>query len=353
MSRPILRVLAGLLLVGGLFLASDVRQSDRVAAFTVYDPPADEKSPAGADRVVDVQLIDGSSIKVVLRAEKIEFQTRYGKLLIPTRDLQRVDFRWRLSPETARQIKDAIGDLGAKDFQKREAATAALRRLGERAVPALTLATADSDPEVARRVHDLLEKIRETVPVERLLFREDDVIWAGDNKLVGRISEASLNVETLAFGTQSLRLSDVKSLRPSGMSPDGVAVGAPDPGTLAAFQDEVGKTFTFRVTGSDGTAAAAPALPAAPAPAPRPVAAPVAGPVAVVFIGGAVWGTDIYSADSTLAMAAVHAGVLRAGETGTVKVTILGPQPAFMGSTRHGVTSMPYGAWPGSFKVSR
>jgi len=33
----------------------------------------------------------------------------------------------------------------------------------------------------------------------------------------------------------------------------------------------------------------------------------------------ALWGSDIYTLDSTLGMAAVHAGVVKAGQTGVVK----------------------------------
>ena len=39
---------------------------------------------------------------------------------------------------------------------------------------------------------------------------------------------------------------------------------------------------------------------------------------------GAVWGTDMYTDDSATSTAAVHAGVLKPGETGLVKITIVG-----------------------------
>jgi hypothetical protein len=67
--------------------------------------------------------------------------------------------------------------------------------------------------------------------------------------------------------------------------------------------------------------------------------------------GGKVWGTDVYTDDSDLAAAAVHAGVLKDGQKGVVKVTVLAGQPTYTGSTRNGVTSSDYGTHPGSFKV--
>jgi hypothetical protein len=310
----------------------------RVAAFSDGEPSGAEKPAVVGPQSVEVSLVDGSTLRLTLREEKIEFQTRYGKLVVPTSELQRAEFRTRLSSDDARLVDTAIAKLGSKEFGEREAASAALTRLGERAFAALSRAAGDSDAEVARRAREVLEKIREKVPAERLVVRENDVIWVGESKFVGRITGPSLTVETLAFGVQPLRLSDVRSLRSGPSANDALAGALPDPGTLDSYQDRVGKTILFKVI---GFGAAAPAA-----------AVPPAGAFAVAAVGG-VWGTDIYSADSSLALAAVHAGVLKPGESGVVKVTILGPQPAFVGSARNGVTSMGYGAWPGSFKVSK
>ena len=60
-------------------------------------------------------------------------------------------------------------------------------------------------------------------------------------------------------------------------------------------------------------------------------------------VDGSVWGTDVYTSDSTLATAAVHAGVLQPGQAGVVKVTILPGQGAYQGSTRNSVRSVSYG----------
>jgi len=66
---------------------------------------------------------------------------------------------------------------------------------------------------------------------------------------------------------------------------------------------------------------------------------------------GEVWGTGVYTDDSRLAAAAVHAGVLKKGETGVIKVTILAGQASYTGSTENEVTTADYGDWEGSFKV--
>lgn len=67
---------------------------------------------------------------------------------------------------------------------------------------------------------------------------------------------------------------------------------------------------------------------------------------------GRVWGTDIYTSDSSLGVACVHAGLLQSGEMGVVKVTMVAPLSNFQGSTRNGVTSHPWtSGWPGAYQV--
>jgi hypothetical protein len=168
------------------------------------------------------------------------------------------------------------------------------------------------------------------------------VVYTADSKFTGRLSRSALRVATAQFGEQSLRLCDVRSLG-GPAEEDGPARGDPDPGTLMAFQGAAGRTLAFTVTGA---AAGAPAVP--------PGGGPI-GPGGFILIPGGVppagvWGTDVYTLDSALALAAVHAGVVRPGQTKVVRVTILGPQGGFTGSTRNGVTSQPFGPFPGGFK---
>jgi hypothetical protein len=91
-----------------------------------------------------------------------------------------------------------------------------------------------------------------------------------------------------------------------------------DPGMLYNLNSQVGRVFHFRVTGAQG---------------------------------GPLWGTDIYTTDSMLAAAAVHAGVLKLGQTGVVKVTILPGQATYRESDRHGVSSSSWGTYSASFMV--
>ncbi len=91
-----------------------------------------------------------------------------------------------------------------------------------------------------------------------------------------------------------------------------------DPGSMNGLRGKNGEVFYFKVIGSNT---------------------------------GRVWGTGVYADDSNLATAAVHAGALKVGEVGVVKVTILAGQAKYEGSTQNEVTSTDYGQWYGSFSV--
>lgn len=93
-----------------------------------------------------------------------------------------------------------------------------------------------------------------------------------------------------------------------------------DPGNLTALRNQVSKTHTFRVTGR---------------------------------LSGSVWGSGVYTDDSNLGAAAVHAGLLRDGQRGVVKVTLLPGQDHYEGLESNGVVSSSYETWEGSYVLAR
>lgn len=60
------------------------------------------------------------------------------------------------------------------------------------------------------------------------------------------------------------------------------------------------------------------------------------------------WGTDIYTDDSSIAVAALHAGLITTAG-GVVTFEIRPGQDNYLGSTRNGVMSNSYANWPRSF----
>lgn len=67
---------------------------------------------------------------------------------------------------------------------------------------------------------------------------------------------------------------------------------------------------------------------------------------------GQVWGTDAYTGDSLLSVAAVHAGLVKPGDTAVVKVTVVAPLQKYPGSIRNNVKSHDFGRYGSAYKLS-
>ena len=96
-------------------------------------------------------------------------------------------------------------------------------------------------------------------------------------------------------------------------------LAADAPPNFLELADPVGSTYYFRVTGADG---------------------------------GTAWGTDVYSGDSSLALAAVHMGLVKPGDQAIVKVVSVAPPAQFSGSSRHGVTTHDFGRYGSAFTIA-
>ena len=95
-------------------------------------------------------------------------------------------------------------------------------------------------------------------------------------------------------------------------------LAADAPHSMMGLCDQVGATYYFKVRGESS---------------------------------GTLWGTDVYTGDSQIAMAAVHMGLVKPDEHTIVKVTVVAPPAQFKGSTRHGVTSHDFGRFGSAYKV--
>jgi thiol-disulfide isomerase/thioredoxin len=66
---------------------------------------------------------------------------------------------------------------------------------------------------------------------------------------------------------------------------------------------------------------------------------------------GTVWGSGVYTGDSHLETAAVHAGVVEPGERCSVVVTRVEPLARYEGSRKHGVETQSWAAYPTAFTL--
>jgi LCCL domain len=278
-----------------------------------------DSPPAGA---VEIRLLDESNLKVVLCDEKIELLTRHGKLDIPVAEIIRIDFRLRIPEGTKKKIAVAVAELGHEDYSTRQRATNTLLSLREKSYPSLVQASKNKDPEVARRAEVALDKLRETLPGDTLEFPATDVVHTSDSIIAGQINMDSFRVTTLSFGDQQLRLTDIRSLNSQLVVQTDPILdknAPPAPETLNGYERFIGSTFALQVT------------------------APTLKHGAV----GEIWGTNVYTMGSKLAVAAVHAGALKPGKTGVVRVTVVGLCPGFPATQQNGIMSQANGEFNG------
>ena len=95
-------------------------------------------------------------------------------------------------------------------------------------------------------------------------------------------------------------------------------LAADAPPNMRDLADQVGATYYFRVIGATD---------------------------------GQLWGTDVYTGDSALAVAAVHAGAVKPGESAIIRVTVVAPLNQYQGSVRNGVTSHDFGRYGSAYRV--
>ena len=213
----------------------------------------------------------------------------------------------------AEKIALAVTKLGDPEFEVRERATEELKTYRDRAYPSVVKLVASEDPEIARRADDIVKFIESKVPAANLEPREHDVVHTQHSKIAGRLTAESLVVTTSMFGDQPLKLTDVRVVRSAqDMVTEEADNVIPAPATMDSYGNQYGKVFTFKLTGQ---------------------------------VQGNVWGTDVYTLDSTLGAAAVHAGVLKPGQTATVRVRVIPSPQQFVASLRNGVNGAAYGVY--------
>jgi hypothetical protein len=89
-------------------------------------------------------------------------------------------------------------------------------------------------------------------------------------------------------------------------------------GGLNGFSGNIGSTYDFLVTGTTA---------------------------------GSIWGCNVYTDDSNLATAAVHAGYVGNGVTRNIRVLLLAGQSNYSSCSGNGITSNAWGSWPRSYEI--
>lgn len=275
----------------------------------------------GSSMQVEVRLVDQSTVKGTWIDDKVDISTRYGKLTVPVAEVQRIEFGLRPGPDQLKIIAAALNDLKSPNEKDQQKGATQLLTTGDLAYPALIKASQSNDPEYAARIRNLLEQMKERFGAGKSEPRDDDVIHTDGFTIVGRMETGPIRLKTNHFGELTLAPANLRSLHTPRVVAEAVNVNAlPDPGNLVSYEGQQGKVFHFNVVGA---------------------------------AQGSLWGTEVYTTDSTLAAAAVHMGIVKPGQTGVVKVQIMPSPPNFVGTSQNGITSSGYGTYRASYKVSK
>ncbi len=200
-------------------------------------------------------------------------------------------------PPSAKALLDDVDRSIAEVRQRNDRQVTILRSESEREIEAIR-ARLEIDISNVRA-----EAAKELSPMLRDLFQRLKTLQAEFLK-EGKLDEA-LAVRNRLRGLRS----DLFGVKP-------------DPGNMTEYgPSDYGKSLLFEIVGSND---------------------------------GNIWGTDAYTGDSRVAVAAVHSGAVRIGERALVRVGLIdGTERVFDGSERYGIRSLDYGNYSLGFTVDR
>jgi len=251
----------------------------------------------------ELRLRDGTAITGTLPDYKLTLSTIHGPITILANDLKKIDFAPTNSHGDTSRIAEAVHRLAGDESADAEAE---LLALGARAFQAVVAVAQMGDDAIHRRARAVAAQIYQGVPAEFLSLRKQHVVTTRDATIACALDPFSFAL-MVAEGYQSFELCDLHTLTQL----PGAAIDAPreNPRWLGRlYTNWFGARLTFLVTGDPDD--------------------------------GEVFGSDPYTLDSHLATAAVHAGLVKPGETKTLRVEIILSPPRFAGSEQNGVASL-------------
>jgi hypothetical protein len=167
--------------------------------------------PALAPGQVNVRFADGNLMRLRLQQSEYTFVTPYGKLVIPSKEIQLLELAPRVPEEIARQIEESVAKLGSPQYEIREKAAADLLSIGAKGYAVLKRMKS-SDLEVSSRLAAIVERIEADLPEEQRNPREADVIHTVNSQITGKLALDEVKAESAQFGEVTLKLADVRDL---------------------------------------------------------------------------------------------------------------------------------------------
>jgi hypothetical protein len=175
--------------------------------------PTIKTGEGGTPGAVEINFLDGSTVRMVLQSDKMEIATPYGQLAVPVKDIRAIDFGLHFPDGIDARIQQAIKSLGGEVYRDRDQAGKALLELGPYAFPAVFEASRSTDLEVSRRAKGILKELQAKHPKKDLKVSVEDRVITPSFTIVGRILTTSLKAKAELFGEVNLPVARMRAMR--------------------------------------------------------------------------------------------------------------------------------------------
>lgn len=188
----------------------DTKTSNAKTADTKTSEP--KPRPAG-ERMIKVQLMDGSVVNGKLSVNSIMVETEFGKLEVPVTRIVSFTPGMNSHPAERDAVRTLVLQLGANEKTLRDDAEKQLASRGASVKKLLEQFREDKDTERRNRVVKLLEDLEQQQDDDdaskQISLIDEDTIQTPTFTMVGTISPRSFQVQT-KFGALTVNLSDVR-----------------------------------------------------------------------------------------------------------------------------------------------
>jgi hypothetical protein len=187
-----------------------------IAVLVVPFAVADDKPVVTPEPEYECRFDDGSVVRLTVGTAAVKVKTKFGLMTVPLAEAKKVEMGFRYPAGVEAKVKAAVDDLASPDFRTREAAQKVLMDVGEYAVPQVKAGTQSGTPEVAERCAAILKKVTATLPADKSDPVMEDVITTDEMVLRGTITSDGFKATSKYFGETTVKLVDVRELRPVG-----------------------------------------------------------------------------------------------------------------------------------------
>lgn len=182
------------------------------AANAVAQKHDSDPTPRVSKTYAEVQLEDGSKIRVKLLDAELTVNTKYGVLKVPTKDISKIDFGLHFLPDFEVHAAREIKNLGSTAFKDRDGAGVVLLGMGPRVYPFLLDAEKSDDLEVAKRAAGLLKTLREKYAASKLMDRKQDMLHTVGFPVQGEIQDKEFRCVSDTLGELKLKIHSIVAL---------------------------------------------------------------------------------------------------------------------------------------------